>query len=379
MFLLVLLTATMLIRPGEVFPDLEGLPFYLWIIATAILFNFERILKQLQTRSIRSRPMLASMLGILFAGFMSHLLSLRTIDAREYIDLFIRIVVFYLLLTGVVTTKYRLITMLKCVAFFSIIEVGMAVTDYLGYYDFPAIKSVSETYTDPVTHIPHEFMRMCGTGLFADPNDLCMLISVGATLCFYFMTRSFLGIFWAVPLGFLIYAITLTHSRGGLLSLVAAGITIFIAKFGWRKMTPLIVMAVPGIFLLGGRQTAITTGEGTGQSRVQLWSAGFTAIVTERSPCFGIGVNRYAEVAGQVAHNSFVQAYVETGFVGGTCFFALFYYGIVNLYRVKRYGTALVTCSSEYLRFSSDSPPCTIPNNKLSLRVIASFERISQR
>ena len=36
-------------------------------------------------------------------------------------------------------------------------------------------------------------------------------------------------------------------------------------------------------------------------------------------------MNQYEEQLRTMAHNSFVQCYVELGFVGGTFFFALFY------------------------------------------------------
>jgi putative inorganic carbon (HCO3(-)) transporter len=342
MFLLVLLTAVMLIRPGEVFPDLEGLPIYYWVILVNIVLNFDKVIAQLNARVLLSRPMLCCIFGILFARIMSHLTMMRTYEAREAFEEFSKIIIFYLIYTGVVVSKSRVLTMMKCIALFSVIEVGMAVADYLEYYDFPAIKSVSETFTDPQTGEITVYSRMCGTGLFEDPNDLCMLITVGSSLCFYLMTRQVLSFFWSVPLVFLIYSITLTHSRGGLLSLIAAALAIFVSKYGWRKMFPLILCASPVVLLLGGRQASISTSEGTGQARIQLWSYGFTAIVTEKAPLFGVGFRRYPEYAGLDAHNSFIQTYVETGFFGGTCFFAMFYYSVVNLIRVNRQGDGLI-------------------------------------
>jgi len=342
MFLLVLLTAVMLIRPGEVFPDLEGLPIYYWVILVNIVFNFDKILAQLSSRVLLTRPMLCSVFGILFARIMSHLTSMRTFEARAALEDFSKIIIFYLIYTGVVVNKSRILTMIKCIAVFSVIEVAMAVADYQGYYDFPAINAVTETFTDPQTGIPTVYARMCGTGLFEDPNDLCMLITVGSSSCLYLMTRKATSFFWCLPLGFLIYAITLTHSRGGLLSLVAATLTIVVARFGWRKMFPLVILAAPAMLLLGGRQGSISTSEGTGQARIQLWSLGFTALSSEKSPLFGVGFRRYPEYAGLDAHNSFVQTYVETGIFGGTCFFAIFYYSVVNLIRINRHTSGAI-------------------------------------
>lgn len=332
----------MLIRPGDFIEDLNGLPIYLCVITLAILLNFDKILAQLRWSVIRTRPMLAAVIGVFCSVIMSHVLWIRRFDAQYFGDAFGRIVLFYLLYTGIVTTKPRIKTMMKGIAFFAILEVGMAVADYDGYYDFESINAMSEPFMDSTTGILTVYMRMCGTGLFDDPNDLCMLITVGIMMCLYFMTRNFFGIIWAVPIGFLVYALTLTHSRGGLMALVSAVVAFLVARFGWRKTFPLVLVVVPAILFMGGRQTAITTTEGTGQGRVQLWAYGFSALISERAPFFGIGAGYYAEYAGLVAHNSYVQAYVETGFVGGTCFFTLFYFGIRNLVSIKKFGADIV-------------------------------------
>ena len=42
----------------------------------------------------------------------------------------------------------------------------------------------------------------------------------------------------------------------------------------------------------------------------------------QTSPIFGIGLNELGTWVGKVAHNSFLGAYAELGFFGGTLFFA---------------------------------------------------------
>jgi O-antigen ligase len=61
---------------------------------------------------------------------------------------------------------------------------------------------------------------------------------------------------------------------------------------------------------------------GTGRSRVELWSSGLEMF--KGSPIFGLGCGNYAEYAGQVAHNSFVHAFGELGFLGGMMFLGVF-------------------------------------------------------
>lgn len=64
-----------------------------------------------------------------------------------------------------------------------------------------------------------------------------------------------------------------------------------------------------------------------------MWAEGLDAI---KSPdiLFGIGQGTYADIAGLVAHNSYVHAFVELGIFGGTFFFGLFFFSALALFRV---------------------------------------------
>jgi O-antigen ligase len=79
--------------------------------------------------------------------------------------------------------------------------------------------------------------------------------------------------------------------------------------------------------------------EDTSQHRIRLWSDGLQLF--RESPLFGIGQGEYAGHAGQVAHNSYIEAYTELGFVGGTCFLGLFAYTGLALWRLRRFNAAL--------------------------------------
>jgi O-antigen ligase len=140
-------------------------------------------------------------------------------------------------------------------------------------------------------------------------------------------------------LGFLGYALSLTHSRGGFVSLLSALLSFLFARYGWRKALPFACLVLPVLFVLfAGRQTDLETGSGTGQTRIQMWNDGLVFLA--KAPVFGIGPGQYKGAAGLVAHNSFVQAYGETGFFGGTLFVGAFYCAILALYRLgSRPGT----------------------------------------
>ena len=71
--------------------------------------------------------------------------------------------------------------------------------------------------------------------------------------------------------------------------------TLFYLKFGSKKTFLLGLLVLPillGVF--AGRMTSISADEGTGQTRIQLWSDGL--FFFQQSPLFGIGMENYHHV-----------------------------------------------------------------------------------
>jgi O-antigen ligase len=184
-----------------------------------------------------------------------------------------------------------------------------------------------------------EFKRLRGTGTFKDPNDLCLLLTMGMFIALYGVTDPRLGGFrwgWLFPLVLVLYALELTQSRGGMLSFLAGCIALFYARFGWRGTLLLGVPLVPvALVMFGGRMASMSASEGTGQQRVQLWSDAIATIMA--SPVFGVGMNEMGAAIGKAAHNSFLHAYAELGLFGGTLFFGAFFFAAVWVLRLVRH------------------------------------------
>src|SRR4051794_30680512 len=139
---------------------------------------------------------------------------------------------------------------------------------------------------------------------------------------------------WLAPAALFAYALSITYSRGGFLAFLASMMAFLGTRFGLKRTFPMAVVLLPVIFIaFAGRQTNISTTEGTGQDRIHLWAEGLRLF--QRSPVFGIGKGQYAEEVGLVAHNSFLHCYVELGFFGGTLFFGAFFCAFWALWRLR--------------------------------------------
>ena len=140
---------------------------------------------------------------------------------------------------------------------------------------------------------------------------------------------------WTLSLLVFATAIIETESRGGLLAGCGAVLMLAVYRFGPKLAVVLGVLAVASLPVLAGRagQIDLLSDDSTGHERIEMWREGFAAL---KSPdvLFGVGQSMYAEIAGLVAHNSFVHAYVELGIVGGTLFFGCWYFAGLQLYRM---------------------------------------------
>ena len=126
----------------------------------------------------------------------------------------------------------------------------------------------------------------------------------------------------------------LTHSRGGFLALLA-GLAAFVhLRFGGKKTVLLGLLCLPLLFVVfAGRMTSLSADEGTGQTRIQLWSDGLT--IFQHSPLVGIGMENYRMFSSHVAHNSFIHCYAELGLLGGSLFVGAFYFAVKGMYDLR--------------------------------------------
>jgi hypothetical protein len=323
--LFLLVTAIMIIRPTDFIPGLEGTPLYQIAIIPCILLSWHKLIPQLTTAGLKQRPVLVFGIGILSVSLVSNLAHGQLQVGFDFAIEFAKILIFYLLMLAHIDSLSRFKLVLSCLVGITSIPILLAWLNFHGYVDIPAFRVI--VYSDGVR-------RLCGTGVFNDPNDVCEILNCAILLCLYGLLDrggSLTRVLWLVPTVLFGHALSLTKSRGGLLGLMVGLMVLFGSRFrGMRSLVLAGVTLALVFFLFGGRQTSLSTSEDTAQSRIQYWDDGFQML--RGSPLIGVGTDRFAENAGgHTAHNSFILAFAELGFLGGTFLFGQFYYCLKNL------------------------------------------------
>lgn len=305
---LVLFVGLIYIRPEETFPSLAGMRLTLAISVVTLIGVYLQIVVN-RERFVRSR------VNLLLAGFTSWVVVsvLGRSDVSETVEIIVKAVIMVPLALNLIRTRdtYRgLVTALICF------------TAYLAIY------SIYLYFTGGAFQ-RGEFDQSKATGIFGDPNDLSASIIPGVALS---LTRarqtSPLGraVYWALC-GAMIWAIYLTNSRGGMLALLVLA-SAYIFSFQRNKFLALALASVVAVGILvggPGRMSQLDTGEASANSRFWFWSNAVSELA--RDPLRGVGHNLFAEVnGGKVAHNTFVQCFVEVGLPGYFCWIGCLYY-----------------------------------------------------
>jgi O-antigen ligase len=341
LFLFLLVNVLLFIRPADVIPEFTFIPTYEYLIISCFVVSLPFVYRQFSIEFLRNSPISVCVLGLQVAVVLSHLLSPLHFffiwGARWSAFKFFKILVYYFLLVGLVTTPRRLRRFLVALALMIFALIGIALLHYHGIIYVPTLSILQSVQFNEQTGLQEVTIRLQSLGIFNDPNDLAMILVVGMVICLYlrgYRRSGILGFLWLIPVGILGYGLYLTKSRGGFLGLLAAVMVLFHAKYGLLRAILLSVVVLPVMFMLfQGRQTELSSNEETAVTRIQLWSEGFTFF--KQAPIFGNGLDEFQEQQGVdfVPHNTYIHCFAELGFFGGMFFVGAFYYALWGLYR----------------------------------------------
>jgi hypothetical protein len=358
-FLFILANALLFIRPSELVPDLAAVEIYRWFILACLAVSLPDVLKQATARFPAVPPIVSCVVLLLPAVFLSGFFHGNFELIQDTVTEYVKVLIYFLLLIALVTDLARLRHFLRWIGLFSAAVTLIAVLRYHADAGAPtpppppptkdkdgaskkANDAVHGTFVvddvrDPNTGEITKVNRMCGTGIFNDPNDFALILVTAIPLGLYWLTDRASPMtrpVWLVLLALFGYALLLTASRGGFLALMAGLMTLFYLKLGGKKTFLLSLFVLPILLgMFAGRMTTISADEGTGQTRIQLWRDGL--FYFQQSPLFGIGMENYQMFSSHVAHNSFIHCFTELGVIGGTLFLGAFYFALKGMFDLR--------------------------------------------
>lgn len=206
------------------------------------------------------------------------------------------------------------------------------VTSSMSWFPSSAVEPEDETPPDnedvPDTEAaPSERpRRLRALGFLNDPNDLAqMLVAAMPLLAPSYRPRRPLRnlLLLGLPGGVFLFAVLLTRSRGGLLSLFVLVGFVVGARFSERTRRILRILMAPLLLIVAGALILYARTDDSAFGRLEAWSEGVQML--KESPLWGVGFGNFLEHHDLVAHNSFVQCFAELGLVGYTLWLALLF------------------------------------------------------
>lgn len=306
--------------------------------ATIIFLLFESMGKTESQRFVKA-PQTFLMVGFFATIFMSLIVHryfwALTDSFSQYLPTFI---LFFVFLNAVNTErKLKTTVWFVILVMFLLVFQGMYQVEH-GYGWAGQVITTQGDGSDGIIN------RINWVGILNNPNDLvqAFVIAVGFLLPFVFSKGNFIQpLISSIILGFLGYGIYLTNSRGGILALGATVIFFFIRKTKKFILGGILGGLGVGALILFGpsRIGAISSTEESAANRLDYWYEGLQMF--KASPFFGHGYGMFMEDVPQTAHNTYVLAFSELGFVGFFLWVALIYISMKGLLMVQNNNKAL--------------------------------------
>ena len=318
-FFTLLYILTAYLAPQTIFGGLAEYRIEVFIAVIAILSS----VLTAQGSGLAKIPQTYAIVGLVASVVLSTIFAGLTGEAlKVMMDVTTSVVTFYLVVINV-----RRIWQLKVLVFMLLgVAMFITLTGYygleIGNYESPYVLSMSLGGGD-------HLLRIRGLSFLNDPNDLSQFLVAMIPLAFLFWKKgkSFSNfVLVLIPVFILLFGMFLSHSRGGMIALVAAAVIA-----GRRKIGILPAAIAGGAMFLG--LSAVGWGGGrdvsaaSGMERMEAWSTGMQLIRSH--PVFGVGYQRFNEFYYITAHNSVIVVAAELGLVG-LFFWMLFVYPTIR-------------------------------------------------
>lgn len=303
-FFLLLYTASVLIRPHEMF--LSSVE-WITIKVFAILALISLLIAQ---RPISFHPQHWMLLGLIPLIAVSGFLNGSGMYGVEHSQkLFVSSIIPLFLYSNCITSiKKQHVLMVVCL-------VAAMLMVHNGHVQQTAEQGFGWALdTFSVGYINLGERRITYLGFFNDPNDLGMFLVMNIPFAVYFYSKGkfaskvvMLGVIAALG-----YGIYLTGSRGTMLGAGALiGVYLLVVNAGPKLFLLTTILAPIAATVVTSLQSSI---DASASGRLEAWYAGILMLL--HNPVFGVGKGQFLEEHGLVAHNSYIHVAGELGVPG---------------------------------------------------------------
>ncbi|MBA6290433.1 O-antigen ligase [Colwellia sp. MB3u-4] len=303
-FFLFLYTASVLIRPHEMFQiSIEWITIQIFII---IAFGATVAMH----RPIKMYPQHWMILGLIPLIIVSGFLNGSGMIGVEQSERIMVSALFPLFLYSNCITSIKRQHILMAVCLFAALL--MVHNGHVQQTAYQGAGWALGTYS--VGYINLGERRITYLGFFNDPNDIGMFLVMNIPFAIYFYKKSqaVSKILMFGVLATLFYGIYLTGSRGTMLGAGALIAVYFIVMNAGPKLFITIVVLAPiAATVITSLQSNM---DESADGRLEAWYAGVLMLL--HNPIFGIGMGQFLEEHGLVAHNSYIHVAAELGVPG---------------------------------------------------------------
>jgi probable O-glycosylation ligase (exosortase A-associated) len=328
-----LFTLALYTRPNDLFPIGDFPIVKIIAIIAPIAYIFERRDGKdlFFSRAIESKMIvLLGALGVLFTPIAA-----SPHDSWHTLtEAFFKVIIIFELMLQVVNQKKQLRSLFTLVTVSLTLMSMVAVKNYL-----------SGEFT-----LRGERIAGIVGGMFSNPNDLAIALNMTWPLALVLALTTKekrKKIFYLVCIGVMMTAIITTFSRGGFISLMAAG-----GLLAWKLGRGRRISTVLASLLLAGCLLAIMPGNyvhrlltivnveqdetGSAQERQQLLETGLNLAM--RHPVIGVGMGNFHIYTAQdkVAHNSYVEIAAELGLIGLIAYLIILFSSMKRMNRIEK-------------------------------------------
>src|SRR5262249_24536340 len=152
---------------------------YLVVMVCCLVTSFSVLLAQLWPKNLDKDSLTACVAGFAGAIFLSHFSHFRIEDAVAGAVDFLKVLLYYGLLIGFVANISRLQRFVFWLTLFVSICALVSVLEFYGMITLPVAAKIADG----------NYLRLRGSGIFNDPNDLCVLLCVGLLLGLYLLSK----------------------------------------------------------------------------------------------------------------------------------------------------------------------------------------------